>query len=79
MVLNAMNFAIVRMNSTLYVKMDSRELLGISTSLFEMEKLKFLWEALRHKKLIKSQEVSSGLSFQKWWSIWKKNSHQLLL
>ena len=55
------------MNSALYVKeMDSRELLGISTSLFEMEKLKFLWEALRHKKLNqKSREFLQNLSFSK--------------
>ena len=42
----------------------SCELLGISTSLFEMEKLKFLWEALRHKKLNqKSREFLQNLSF----------------
>ena len=42
----------------------SCELSGISTSLFEMEKLKFLWEALRHKKLNqKSRDFLNSLSF----------------
>tara|TARA_A100001035_G_scaffold227846_1_gene189237 strand:+ start:250 stop:1176 length:927 start_codon:yes stop_codon:yes gene_type:complete len=42
----------------------SCELLGISTSLFEMEKLKFLWEALRHKKLNQeSRDFLENISF----------------
>ena len=42
----------------------SSELLGISTSLFEMEKLKLIWEALRHKKLNqKSRDFLESLRF----------------